>query len=285
MQNDKHVAGTPLVIAIGDGERREFAGTMRWLSARSRLESFSTTEHCLQYLRSAPAGPALIVWLQSYLGQYGEVDLAKIRAVEPRANMVCVYGAISEGELRTGKPLPGITRIPWYAWEARLLPTWPACAVTPANELRSSRLELTSAPRPHPADRTGEQLLAAIIGVGSACKEMARLIIAACETAGHVARWINRAGASPAPVDVAIWDDSSDARHAVIPIESFASDIAPAPIIATMSFPRIDDLARLSQCGVQFVLGKPLMIEDLLWQIEALIKTRQSASANGHRFR
>ena len=187
---------------------------------------------------------------------------------------------MSEGELRTGKPLPGITRIPWYAWEARFLPAWPPSAAFAVHEQRQFKPELPSAPRPHPADRTGEQLVAAVVGVGSACQEMAQLIIAACETAGHVGRWIDRPGTSPAPVEVAIWDDSSDARHAVIPIEIFAGEIAPAPIIATMSFPRIDDCERLSRFGVKFVLGKPLMIEDLLWQIEALIKAHRSMSAS-----
>ena len=39
-----------------------------------------------------------------------------------------------------------------------------------------------------------------------------------------------------------------------------------------MSFPRFHDYQRLSKHGVKFVLGKPLMIEDLLWQIELLVR-------------
>ena len=67
----------PTVVTIGDGTRREFVEPMRWLEARCQLCSWPSTEQCLHYLRSAPAGPALIVWLQSYLGQFSETDLAK----------------------------------------------------------------------------------------------------------------------------------------------------------------------------------------------------------------
>lgn len=269
-----------LVMTVGDNTRDEFAEVIQWLSARSRLLACHSADDCMKYLGVTADVRALVVWLQSYPGQFCAADLAKIRSVHPVPEMACVYGAISEGELRTGRPLPGIARIPWYTWESRMHALWqrPESHLGAITE-KAGKLESPTAPRPLPANLVAGQPGGAVLGVASACQETAARIILACETAGHVGQWIDHDRMRLSPVDIAIWDDSSDPRHAMISIEALATAVTPAPIIATMSFPRVDDYRRLKRFGAHFVLGKPFMIEDLLWQIELLLGARQPVIA------
>jgi CheY-like chemotaxis protein len=51
-------------------------------------------------------------------------------------------------------------------------------------------------------------------------------------------------------------------------LQRFVIALRPAPVIALLSFPRIEDQRRALSAGASVVLSKPLLVEDLLGEIE-----------------
>ena len=47
--------------------------------------------------------------------------------------------------------------------------------------------------------------------------------------------------------------------------------MAPAPLIALLDFPRIEDVERARSAGAAAVLSKPLQLEDLFWHLERVV--------------
>ena len=43
--------------------------------------------------------------------------------------------------------------------------------------------------------------------------------------------------------------------------------LSPAPVVALVDFPRIEDQRRAVAAGAAAVLAKPLQVDDLLWQL------------------
>ena len=61
----------------------------------------------------------LIVIAQSQRDQFLSVDLEKLQAIFPLTPIVGLLGSWCEGELRSGQPLPGVTRVYWHQWQGR----------------------------------------------------------------------------------------------------------------------------------------------------------------------
>ena len=53
-------------------------------------------------------------------------------------------------------------------------------------------------------------------------------------------------------------------------LRRLAARMNPAPVIAMLSFPRVEDRDNALSAGAAAVLSKPVAVEDLFWQIEAL---------------
>jgi CheY-like chemotaxis protein len=46
--------------------------------------------------------------------------------------------------------------------------------------------------------------------------------------------------------------------------------MGPAPIVALLNFPRVEDRDRALAAGAAAVLSKPVLVEDLLWQLRQI---------------
>jgi hypothetical protein len=256
------------LLIIGNHHRHEFATAVRWLDKwaadqRAELVHCSNPRSARTLLNQSRLSPDLVVWLQSYAGEFSERDL-RLPGTPPH-QMVCLFGSLCEGELRSGNPLRSIARIPWYAWSARAHQFWPHSAVGGSSQ---------AAPRAPAAAST--RLTSAVIGIASASEDMARLLIRACTASGHVAR---RLDSKPAvlPVDLAIWEDGCDPRYAPIPLAEFSALVAPAPIIAIVNFPRVQQADWFTVQRVARIIAKPFTLEDLRRNIDNLLAARAAA--------
>ena len=68
----------------------------------------------------------------------------------------------------------------------------------------------------------------------------------------------------------AIFDGSDLAEDECDELKRLAAALKPAPVIALLAFPRAEHHWRALSAGAAAVLSKPLAVEDLLWQIDAV---------------
>jgi DNA-binding NarL/FixJ family response regulator len=73
-------------------------------------------------------------------------------------------------------------------------------------------------------------------------------------------------------VTAAIFDGDECRGQERAALEELAAALGPAPIVALLNFPRVADRDRALAAGAKAVLSKPLLIDDLFWQIERLVE-------------
>jgi CheY-like chemotaxis protein len=99
---------------------------------------------------------------------------------------------------------------------------------------------------------------------------MADWLSAACRRGGYATVWLQPS--RPARVQGAValvWDggDFCVQRQAQLP--RLKAELGPLPILALLDFPRVADHDAAVAAGVAAVLSKPLLIDDLLWSLQA----------------
>ena len=113
----------PAVQLVGDWHHADFCDALELLHAGARV------------VTSVGDGPELIVVAQSRPGSVDGRAVECLRKNAPLAAIVALVGSWCEGELRTGRPWPGVERVYWYDfppwWQrqialraAELCPEW-----------------------------------------------------------------------------------------------------------------------------------------------------------------
>jgi hypothetical protein len=217
--------------------------------------------------------PDVIVVAQAYPGQFSSDAIDRLRRVAPLARVVALLGSWCEGEIRTGKPWPGAIRLYWHQWqpqceqEMRRLAagghsTW-ALPMTSGDEER-----LLAVGRDPPPDGRGR------VALCTPQFEMQRWLVGACHCGGYTTCWVqpHRWGALGG-VCAAVFDADECSPDEVDSLKRLAGKVHPAPVVALLDFPRIESRNRALEAGARAVLSKPLLVEDLLWQIGRLLET------------
>ena len=106
----------PNVWIAGDTDDADFAPIVGWLRGVSQCEFV---------VLSAPSPdravtPEVIVLLQTRPGSIRQFDVERLHCLAPLARLMVVAGPWCEGELRSGRPIQGVTRILWHQWKLRL---------------------------------------------------------------------------------------------------------------------------------------------------------------------
>ena len=172
----------PTVLTIGDERRQEFVSIMAWLQRRASVICGRTPQQVAAAPLAESEPPALVVWLQSFAGEFSAADADAVARKLPDVQMVCVYAAFAEGETRTGRPLPGIPRFPFYCWAARLERLW-RFVCPPSSQAGNGAVPNLSqiASRRHQIR----------VGVYSGAREMQALLCEALGCLGYDARPLN----------------------------------------------------------------------------------------------
>ena len=215
--------------------------------------------------------PAAIVLVQSRPGQIRRGDVEKLHTAAPLSRLVALVGEWCDGELRSGRPWPGVVRVPLNSWRCRLaqelgleeckgrsLMPLPR-TVTAAEHLESTLMTL------QPGNRVRT---AAVFSRSRATYEaiadlLQRLAINSI--------WQNETAASGIAADVLVCDGWEE-----VPTNGRLHLILPRLLL--LHFPRGEDHVRAAREGIAAVLAWPLLITDLATTLDRILP-----APSGHR--
>jgi hypothetical protein len=259
------------VLLLGDFQHREFCDAVEWLDRHADLHKIETVDDALSQLSQCAIAPEIIVIAQSRPGQFTQSAIERLHKASPLSRLVALLGSWCEGETRTGQPWPGVIRVYWHQW-------LPRCA-DELQRLSAGRRAAWNLPR---TVADSEQLLyasaqsrpprAGLIAIHAGRFAAYDALSDACQTAGYSTVWL--APHQPHHVHGAaaiIYDGTSCDRAEAERLSSLAAMHKPAPIVALLAFPRLEDRDRALQAGAAAVVSKPFLLTDLWWQIEQLI--------------
>lgn len=253
------------LIILGDWARPIFRPAVEWLSARFEVRRFQTVSAAQAACDSDP--PDVIVLAQSRPGQFSLADVERLHAAAPLSRLIALLGVWCEGETRTGQPCPGVTRVYWHQFVARL-----GNSEDPLNE-PSWSLPRTST--------DAERLFLAT----SSYRAQGGLIVIGTEDAltfdtlgealadGGFATMRVRRGERFRSVGAigGIWDCSASVTEDQADLERFVGQLAPSPVLSIVGFPRPSDFTAATAAGAAGVLGKPFLVADLLAEVSQLM--------------
>jgi DNA-binding NarL/FixJ family response regulator len=220
--------------------------------------------------------PDAIVIAQAYPGQFSAEAVDRLRRRAPLARIIGLLGSWCEGETRTGQPWPASVRVYWHQWqptaaqELQLLAaggcaTWALPATASEEERVLARAEQHSEPR------QGR------IAIHAPQFDMGDWLASACGTRGYETVRLKRVGLEElGEVTAAVFDATHCLGGELDALRRLAGAISPAPLVALLDFPRVEDCTRASDAGAAAVLAKPFLLEDLFWQLEWLTEKRPS---------
>ena len=258
-----------VLLVVGNLDTAEFHEARTILAATGTAIEVPSVEAACEFLSGTAHAIDVIVVAEHYPGQHAPEAIDRLRQWAPLARIVRLLGSWCEGEGRTGRPWPGAIRIYWHQWVAQLareaasLPTGGGSWGLPATASEEERLLAVFKSR----------FRSAPAGWPSAGGEFAmqEWLCDACRRAGYTAIGMRPGGQWAAgPFTAAIFDADGfrDEQHEEL--RRFAAAVHPAPVVALLGFPRIEDCARAKSAGAAAVLSKPLLLEDLYWQLQGL---------------
>lgn len=108
-----------LVWLGGDWKSPVYGAALAW------LEDHAQCRHVIAGEATA-VGPAAVVIAQSRPSEFSKAEIERLQAVGHGCPVIVLAGSWCEGELRSGTPLTGVTRIEWRRWrrgfESELVP-------------------------------------------------------------------------------------------------------------------------------------------------------------------
>ena len=229
-----------------------------WLVGEPAEELAPAVAWLREHVRCGHGGiPSAIVVLQSRPSEFPQEQIEALHRRAPLARLIALAGAWCEGELRSGRPAHGVTRILWHQWRERL------------------PRELEAAPLPRTTSDV-ESLLRSIPGrtetqrgLAAICtwrRESFAALAEACLVAGLHGVW--QPPEAPRAVDgagVLLIDGwpSIDGRRL------FGHQSIPALLL--LDWPRPEDMTRAAEQRIGRVLGQPVHLTDLVAALRDLV--------------
>ncbi|MGI8978184.1 MAG: hypothetical protein ACR2FY_03050 [Pirellulaceae bacterium] len=247
----------PYVWMLGDWEQPEFAPAVAYLRREADLNLLVSDA---KDSRPRTNDPDLILLVASRPGRFSTAEVETLHRRAPLARLVALLGGWCEGEVRSGHPWPGVTRIYSHQWQARLpreLETWQPRTATEIDRLMSSR----------PATKAQRQL----IGIAASQRTMYGALAAACRSFGKDAVWLLPNLPSPVQrVDAVIYDATLDLPVELVRLSELRDQLHVPSAILLLDFPRQSDLEQATAAGATAILAKPYLIADLAAEIERI---------------
>lgn len=249
------------VLLVGDPAHHEFREPAAWLSEYCDLTISSGIDAAVTQLSSERKAPEVIVVAAARPGLFSQSDVTSLLRHAPLARIIGLLGGWCEGEMRTGKPWRGVTRVYWHQFVSRM-----------AEELRGgnsrgrlamprtfTESELCGMTVPLPDVRRR-----GLVVIRAASLESYEAIAEACHALGHSTTWVNpRQPAFVTGAAAAIWDVAASTARDEAGLGQFVKQVHPAPVIAIIGFPRESDRRIASDCGASCVVSKPYLLQEL----------------------
>lgn len=242
----------PNVFMLGDWEQAEFRPAVEFLRRNANL-----------YLHESDIWGSLthldlIFFVVARTGRFSEAEVEALHRRAPLARLVALLGSWCEGEVRSGHPWPGVTRIYAHQWQARLTHELKSWQPRTANEI--DRLMNTSLP---------SKPIRKLIGIAAAQSTMFDALAAACRSLGIDAVWLLPNLPSPVQrVDAIIYDSTLDLSAELARLKELRQQLHSPPAIMLLDFPRQVDMQQATEAGATSLLAKPFLLTDLAAEIE-----------------
>ena len=251
----------PSVWLIGDGDHRDFAEARRWLEKATQLRRFPNIVAAI----AAEGSPEAVILAQARPGRITGRQVHQLYRRVPLARLIGLVGSLGEGEVRSGTPLAGVTRIYWHQAALRLPKELGLnAAVTGDNGAKGNKSQW----RPHsPSDI--EALLQHVVAVR---RKRLRSEAVAVHTHSHAA-WHSLRAALLQGGYRSVWERGLlSAEHSTIAyrlVDGWQSlpkefvELPTLPTVLLMNFPRLEDFERARLVGVDIIIAQPLLNADL----------------------
>jgi hypothetical protein len=262
----------PHVWIVGD-LHHSFREALSWLQCSASCASFATVADATAFAMQTGTliVPTAIVVMQSRPGQIPAQALERLHAVVPLARLVALTGGWCEGEGRTGRPWPGIERVPWHAWQIRLpvvlglsrpvarVPWLPRTA-TPTERIERSvgalrQVKFSGRARIHTSSLSTFHAWNDLLG---------RL--------GLTGSWIFPGEGPSGDAQITFVDGWES-----IPDRPMSCDNGGSPaLVLALHWPRLEDVIRAKNIGFYEVLAQPLQFSDLVAFLAGLLTVQES---------
>lgn len=255
------------ILALGDWGQAEFRDARAHLTASGDVVDAATVDEAVGLLDAGRFAPAVVVVAESHPGEFSVDGLDRVRRSAPLARIVGLLGSWCEGEIRSGRPWPGVIRVYWHQWGAQAgrelaglhgRGSWSL----PSTASDEERLLIAA---PHGVEPRN--------GLVALCVEQLETydwLSEALARRGYSITWV-RSGRT-AGVDgavAAVFDVPSAGEAWLARLGEVHAALGPSvPIVALVGFPRVEDHRRLRAAGAAAVLSKPVLVDDLYWQLD-----------------
>jgi hypothetical protein len=272
----------PVIWIVGDWQQLEFAAAVEKVRSRAKCQVFdSVTAACDALGASGAPAPRALLLVQSRPGQIPQAEVKRLRAAAPSARFLVLVGPWCEGEAPNDEAWVGVVRVPWRAWETRLL-----CELglagqeeavprgLPRTTVEANRLEWMAA-----QVRSGQRNrgVAAIFTNSRVTYES---LAGALKALGVRAMW--QFGAQQtrrASIDLVLIDGWENVPANPAAEKASTKEQLPRRILL-LHFPRPQDASRAGTLGIDRVIAQPLLLSDLAATLATL---PPKATAGGKR--
>jgi len=259
-------------LFVGSANRPEFREASAGLSRWGEVERAADAEAAVAAIRDGRIAPDVIVVAQAFPGQFSHEAIDRLRREAPLARVLGLLGSWCEGESRSGSPWPAVARTYWHQWPARC--DWELCRMA-RGERCSWAMPVTASDEERilaDDEFHGEAAATGIVVVRSASREMADWLSEAARRRGFSAIWRHSADDVPSEgVRAAIFDGTDLGDRECDELRRLSAAVQPAPVVALLPFPRVEDERRAISAGAGAVLSKPAAILDLFGRLDALL--------------
>ena len=261
------------VLFIGEASSDEFRAVVHWFRLHSNLTWSRSVGDAERLLANEYDNPVLVVLAQSYPGQYSSVAVERLRTQIPLARLIHLVGAWCDGEIRSGQPLAGVTRVHWHDWRPRLETEWErwrhgSCPTWGIAQSASDEERFAWQVKAVAGDKSK------VVGIVTACYETARTLADMVDATGFTSHVVTETESEfRDSLSLVVWDDAIAPRSKSVPLRQVVCSVAPTPVIALTSFARLADVENALENGAVEVLDKPIQLADLAWLLHRHIPT------------
>lgn len=278
------------VWLIGDLRAAELSQAVAWLCDSAACLKIEDPRDAVARAtrRGAGAGfsshaPRAIVFCAARPGSISQRQVDALSRAFPLARLVALVGTWCEGEMRSGRPWPGVVRIYWHQWQSRLPEIMNELEGAKSLRLPRTATDVDALLSSHGRARPGT--IASAVGIFTARRSDFESLAGALHPAAGHCRWLLPGEvAPPEPLDLLLADAASDLLAAVTDLHHVRSELGPVPALVLCHFPRPEEIRDLPQAPRIAFLAKPYLVRDLLRSMAELLgapgeQAHSSASA------
>lgn len=259
------------ILLVGNTDRPEFRRARAGLDGFGRVVCFPTAQAATEALEAGRTTAEVIVVAQSYPGEFSPSAIDRLQRLAPLSRVLGLLGSWCEGEMRSGQPPPAVVRIYWHQW-------LPRCDRQLRRMLRGERsawgLPVTATEEERMLSEADEPVPGGqgLVAIYTRPYEMEDWLSATLRRRGFSTVWLRPPRAARVEGAGAAVFDGSDCRgEEGQELHRLSAMLRPAPVIALLDFPRIEDHDRALAAGAAAVVSKPLHLGDLFWQLDRVL--------------